>query len=259
MARHPAILLAAVLLFPAGAGGSPAVRSLAYEDDTLSVHLEEAPIGDVLAELGRASGAEIRGQVQAPRSLSVRFDRVPLAEALHRLLGEQNFTLRYGRGGRLRSVELLGEPEEPEAPATTAASLTPSPAPPGSIATLPGRFSRHRPLPVPERLGETLGSDRATFEELFDAATSEEDGVTRAQAMQVALGALERERVLRRSLFVALRRNQEGGLGEFLRSPRAIEVLEYFAAHSREPALQKKAAVLLEDLRARVRDAPPGG
>src|SRR5207302_6475757 len=37
-------------------------------------------------------------------------DRVPLVDALVRLLGEQNFTLRYGPEGKLLRIHLLGEP-----------------------------------------------------------------------------------------------------------------------------------------------------
>jgi len=36
---------------------------------------------------------------------------VPLVEALHRLLGDQNFVVKYGKGGRPRAIKLLGGPQ----------------------------------------------------------------------------------------------------------------------------------------------------
>src|SRR3989442_13575338 len=50
------------------------------------------------------------GGVRKPRDVSQDVDRVPLVDALVRLLGEQNFTLRYGPEGKLRTIDLLGEP-----------------------------------------------------------------------------------------------------------------------------------------------------
>src|SRR5205823_3568503 len=60
--------------------------------------------------IGRRGGAEIVGEVRKPRDVTRQFERVPLVDALVRLLGEQNFTLRYGSEGRLRTISLLGEP-----------------------------------------------------------------------------------------------------------------------------------------------------
>jgi hypothetical protein len=64
---------------------------------------------------------------------------------------------------------------------------------------------------------------------------------------------------LRRSLFLSLRRGDAGTLGAFLQTPRAFEMLEFMAAHSREPSVQKKATVLLEQLRPAPPAAPAGG
>src|SRR4029077_18548760 len=88
-----------------------AERVLHYEGDRLTVHLTGPPVTDVLDDLGRQAGAEIRGQVRDPREVSAEFEGLPLAEALHRLLGDQNFALVYGNEGRLKSVRLLGGPQ----------------------------------------------------------------------------------------------------------------------------------------------------
>ena len=246
------------------AEGDPPRARVEYRDDRLSAHLGEVPLADVLAEVGQATGAEIRGRPEQVRMVTADFDAVPLTEALPRLLGQESFTLRYGRSGRLRAIELRGGPGAPAvarapqpptaalpSPAAGVAPTGPAPTTPPSLA-LPPRVARHRPLPVPERLAEVLGSDSASFDQIFDLATNQGDGVVRAMAMQVTLSALEREHGLRRSLFTSLRKGQDGSLGAFLQTPGAVELLQFLAAHSREPSVQKKATTLLDTVR------PPG-
>src|SRR5205814_3555018 len=121
-------------------------------------------------------------------------------------LRQAKFQVRQGEGGRLRVVVLRGGPETPIVPPNAApppaagVTVAATAGPPTTIG-LPHRFADHRPLPIPDRLAEVLGSNTATFDQIFDLATTQQDGVVRALAMQTALSALERERVLRRSLF----------------------------------------------------------
>src|SRR5205809_4410602 len=79
-----------------------------YSNDALTVRLSGVQNSDILAELARQSGAEIRGQVREPREVTADFESVPLPEALARLLGEQDSALVYGEVGRLKAVRLLG-------------------------------------------------------------------------------------------------------------------------------------------------------
>ena len=111
--------VAAIVLLPAAAlrpSSAPAVAErsppiVTYRSDQLSVRLEKVPLEDVLAELGRVSGAEIQGAPREPRDITAQFDDVPLPEALFRLIGDQNFMLTYGEGDRLRTIELFGGPQ----------------------------------------------------------------------------------------------------------------------------------------------------
>jgi len=258
--RSPGLLVVLLVVVPLAGRASDREPTVAYVDDRLTLRADAVPVGDVLAAFAKASGAEIRGNPQPGRTVTADFDRVPLTDGLQRVLGEQNFTLRYGDGGKLRAVVLRGGPETVVVPAKDApppaagVTVAATPGPPTTIG-LPHRFADHRPLPIPDRLAEVVGSNTATFDQIFDLATTNQDGVVRALAMQSALSALERERVLRRSLFQSLRHPEDGSLGGFLQSPGAIEMLEFMAAHSREPGLQKKATVLLDQ----VRPPPPGG
>src|SRR5256886_9561572 len=134
------VLLAAAALRPSSA---PAVAErsppiVTYRSDQLSVRLEKVPLEDVLAELGRVSGAEIRGAPREPRDLTAKFDDVPLPEALHRLLGDQNFMLKYGEADRLRMIELFGGPQEPRnASSTSPAAGAVGGASPAAGSTMP--------------------------------------------------------------------------------------------------------------------------
>src|SRR3989442_2639774 len=107
--RAAFVVAATVLSAGPLAAGEPTCV-VAYDDDRLTVHAEGVPLTDVVQQIGRQSGAEIVGAVRKPRDLSQELDRVPLVDALVRLLGEQNFTLRYGPEGKLRTIDLLGEP-----------------------------------------------------------------------------------------------------------------------------------------------------
>ena len=101
-----------------------AARVVRYANDALTVRLSRASVNEVLDEIARQTGAEIRGQSMDSREVSADFEAVPLPEALDRLLGSQNFTLIYGENGNLRAVQLLGEarnpaPRPPETPITS--------------------------------------------------------------------------------------------------------------------------------------------
>jgi hypothetical protein len=224
-----------------------------YANDRVTATLHAVPLADVLRALGAASGADIRGGIVAPRDVTAELDAVPLPEALHRLLGEQNFTVSYGAGDRLKAVVLLGGPEAPPPPASPVAETAPSaPGPAVFPLQLSRAFTRHRPVAVPDDLAAAMGVQRATFTELLQVATGADDGVRRAQATQVVLSALEKESGIRRSFLRTLHRLDAPSLDGIMASesgPRFQEILEYLAAHSREPSLQKKAGIVLEQLR----------
>lgn len=251
-------LLALVLGLIAGSGAgsvSAGVR-LEYRDDRLSGQIEEAQLHDVLAAVGAATGAEVRGTPIEARPVSIELDAVPLDDALHRLLGSQNFTLSYRRDGRPRALVLLGGPEAAPAASDrpTAAGVAVAPTGPTGPAfplTLSRVLMKARPVPVSEPLAEALGSDRATVPQLLEMATTDEDGVRRAQATQAVLSALERQSRLRRAFLRTLHDLDAAGLEAVVSGesgPRFVSVIEYLAAHSREQALQKKASVILEQL-----------
>src|SRR5207247_11460395 len=140
-------------------------------------------------------GAEIRGQVREPREVTVDFDSVPLPEALARLLGDQNFALVYGKGGRLKAVRLLGgvrvAPQAPASPPSIAPPAAPRPPFPGS---LPELIDRHPPVPVTGAVADALGSQSATLRQLLELSLHHQDSTVRAEALRTGIAAPQAER-----------------------------------------------------------------
>src|SRR5262245_49417924 len=156
---------------PAAAADAPPGRQITYKDDTLTVRLADVLVSEVLEEIGRQAGAEIRGGVVAERVVSTEFEAVPLPEALHRLLGDQNFALVYGEGDHLRVIKLLGGPQQvTKPPATPGAPPTPAaPAKPNNaVATLLGLVASHPPVQVGGKLAQVLGSSMVTLPQVLE-------------------------------------------------------------------------------------------
>jgi len=257
MPRRPrpcALVLAVVACGSAAAAPDRAGLRVDYCDDRLSAHVEAVPLRDVLDAIAASSGAEIRGRPLNDRPVSADLDAVPIDDALHRLLGSQNFTLGFGAHGKLKTIVLLGGPMAPVPPTerpTAAGVAPPAPAAPAFPLSLSRAFTRHPPIPVPEQLAEALGADRATFPQLLEMATADDDGTRRAQATQVVLSALEHESWLRRSFLRTLHDLDDASLQDIAAGesgPRFIALLQFLAAHSREAGLQKKANVVLDQM-----------
>jgi len=228
----------------------PSSHVLAYQDDRLSVRLTEVPLEEVMADLEQASGAEVHGTVRPSRDVSAEFYDVPLVEALYRLLGGQNFVLVYGKGEHLRAVELLGGPQ---ALIRTSAAPGPAPAvatsgvprdPGGAVAALDG----HPPVSVSGRLAQALGTEAATFRQLFDVASHNEDAAVRAEAMRAFIRALDAEPEFRELVLRTLNTMDDFTLTEMLSGlagNRAEEIAAQIAAHAHGSELRSKARAIL--------------
>ena len=242
-------LLAAVLAASAGRSdeGAPE-RVIRYERDLLTVRLTSVPVTDVLDELGRQAGAQIRGQVRDLRAVSVEFEAVPLADALHRLLGDQNFALVYGHEGRLKSVRLLGGPQTAAAPAA-APPASPPPGPPDLMDV----FAKHPPIPVAGHLSEALGGQSATLLQLFDLSVHHADATVRAEAARIFIGTIDTDPALRASVVAQLNALNDVTLGALFRNlagDHAQEVAMQVLATARTSGLRSKASMVLQQLRA---------
>lgn len=241
----------AVFAFVVLAGAARA--DVRFEDDGVTARFVATPLEDAVREVATATGGDLLGGVVAPRDVTLELHAVPLDEALHRLLAPQSFTVRYGEDGRVKAIVLRGGPEAAPPPqeTPTAAGVPVEEAKPTFPIVLSRMFLRHRPIKLSDPLAERFGQEKATMPELLEMATGDDDGITRALASQSVLSALEREGRYRRSFLRSLHRLGPEELAAIATGPsgeRLTELMEYLAAHSREPTLQKKAGVVLEQL-----------
>jgi hypothetical protein len=72
--------------------------TVSVKDTTLSVKIENVPLGEVLKELTRQAHLEVYlGASSAEEKISARFDNLPFEEGIKRLLRGKNYTLTYTR------------------------------------------------------------------------------------------------------------------------------------------------------------------
>ena len=224
-----------------------------WEHERVTARFTGTPVDDAVREIANAAGGELRGGVIETRDVTLELDAVSLEEALHRLLGAQSFTIRYADGGRVKTIVLEGGPEEPPAPSETptAAGVAVETLPTFPIV-LSRMFNRHRPIKLSDPLAERFGQEKASMPELLLIATADDNGIMRALATQAVLSALEREARYRRSFLRSLHQLDADELSSIANGPsgeRLEELLEYLTAHSREPTLQKKAGVVLDQIK----------
>jgi len=227
-------------------------RVIQYAKDALTVHVTNVPVAEVLDEIAHQSGAEIRGQVRADSAVTAQFDAVPLPEALHRVLGDQNFALVYGEGGKLKSVRLFGG-----TPGQTAAAapspVTPAVQPPPSSPGLANLVANHAPVPVSGRLAQTVGGPNATLQQLFEIGTRNEDSSLRSEAIRTMVSTLETDPALRAATIGELGTIDDGALSAILRGAageHAEEVAMQVLTQARASEIRVKASSVLQRLRA---------
>lgn len=231
------------------AADDPPGRIVRYGDDVLTVSLSSVPISDVLAELALQSGAEVRGQVREPRDVTATFDSVPLPEALARLLGDQNFALVYGGGGRLKGVRLLGNDVVSVRAATPAAAAERAPFP----GTLPALMDAHPPVPVTGALAETLQSDTATLRQLLVMAMNHPDANVRIEALKTGITTVEGDHDLYAAVLDELDHTDSGVVASLLRSAATVRA-EEVAAKALEEAHAAKFRLMASSVVQRLRN-----
>ncbi len=257
----PVLLSCAVLCRGAAfAAADPVVR---YHEDRLSVHAADVPVPQFLDVLGARTGATIAGPVEQDAHVSAEFDDVPLNEGLERAIGKNSFALIYDRAGRLRAVKLLARGS-----ATAVAYAPPAPKPAASPLDTPylflpigltSPFQAHAPIPVDGALAKALGTTTATFEQLVDATVHDADPAVRAEAIRVAVTAVDQEDHLRDALTSSVGSLDDALLARLvdrMTSGHGEEVLRGIAEHSGRDELRSRSESLLRQLKA-PQPAPP--
>src|SRR5947199_3434995 len=268
------VLMAAFPPTGSGAGDESSPRVLDYRNDRLTVHVQEVPLAEVVTEIARQGGADLRGKVCRHSDVSAAFEAQPLGAALERLLGEQNFTLRYGPDGQLRVIQLLGQPEARASSSTpavpTAAPLRPTPGFPvglqGRVATddrqppgvphssSPGLSARAKGGTAKRRQGP-VGAEGAPAV-LGAFARQADGGAQQAGADEQPLTGADLEQRMRRTVLNSLQAMDDATLATFLDTPegrRALALVQFYADHHLGSTQQQKASGIL----GRVPGPPP--
>lgn len=157
--RAAAVALATLvglgLACPSSSAGT--VTRLSLDEDLLTLEAQDAPLADVLRGLAEQKGVKVIGRPSADIRVSVRLERIPLDEALKRVLRDVPYIASYGptdarpSSGLLVEIRFLG-------PGSGAARAVADPPPPSPAvdwvaraATSPERSGRVRAIQMLKR------------------------------------------------------------------------------------------------------------
>jgi hypothetical protein len=251
--RAPWLAAAAVLVLAADVCAAEPARaadvsapSVRYHDGRLSARIQGLPLDDVLRAVSAETGLRFDGIPLDERDVFKRFDDVPLAEALRRLIGRQNFTLVYGAGGQPERVRLLGVPALP--------------VPRGSKAPPPASFqvvlARQPPVAISDRLAAALGAVHGPLPLIrVLQGLRLDDATIRGEAVGTFLRSLQATPALLTS-FLALDDLTVATLARSWGGAHAADALSLLAARASDPGVRGLATKGLARLRS---DQPSRG
>ena len=259
-----ALLVTLSALGPRVAGAIKEVprRVIEYRDDKLTLRGENIPVEDVLGEITRQSGAEIHGRAPAIDNVSADFERVPLNEALQRLLGE-NFTLRYGDDKRLKTIELKGGPEEARRPAPTPSEFKNADEAtdvPAAWMRAYRAFDGRAPVPVSGKFAQLISGDNAGWDMVVNTAYAFPDRKVRDQAVRDGLRAFENNPELRAAVMETIGTMDETDLANFtLHNCKWMcdQLVKNIARQATDRYIRTRALALLRQLRSMPRPEVP--
>ncbi len=214
-----------------------------YADGRLSLHVEGAPLEQVIESIRQATGLEFRGELRDWRAVHKHFEAVPLAEALDRILGNQNFILRYAANGHPTAVELQGLALPRGKPSRS--------QPQAEVLRL---LSTAPPVPLSGSLRAALRTGTARPAQLLLAGVNQPQASVREEARKAFLNAVSANRPLRDALV----RADAKALVPLVRplpADRAEELLADLGRRSGDPVLRG----FFLRLRARLRKANTAG
>lgn len=228
------------------AAPTPAPDAVRWADGRLSVRATDASLDRVLAEIAAATGATVRGEVDA-RRVTIDFRALAPADGLARILGAESFMLTYAADGSLRTIELLAR----GAPVTP----IPVPSPRRPLADAEDQaVVLQRPVAVAGPLAAAVGGDEAPIGRVLHAVIMEPDPATRAAARTVVLSAFVEDPTVEAAYLSTLEPVADPVLARILQAsaadPRSVEEwMGVLAAGAPSAALRAKAAAVLAVLR----------
>lgn len=229
---------------------APTVR---YRDDKVSVDLHEASVEVVLQALAKESGAELVGSTRAEHPLTMSFQNVPLKEALERLVGAQNFTLKYDEHGKLRAIELRGGPEaakprKPGEPTSYSGEDTSNPKHRAFFKP----FDRRDTIPISGELKKKIGKDEVGWDYLGNTAIGDQDPRIRQAALHALVKALDQDPEMKAAVLASLNAMSTEELASFARERayyRAEDLVRNAIREIPDQELRSRARDVLRELR----------
>ena len=229
---------------------APSVR---YRNDKVSLDVRDVGLDVVLKAIAKESGAELVGAPRTDRTITIALQEAPMAEALERLVGAQNFTLKYDEGGKLKVIELRGdqlaaEKPKPVEPGPTAEGNT---TPPKWYAFYKA-FDRSETFPISGDLRKATGREEASYDFLGNTAIGDKDPKIRAAALRAIMKQLDQDPDMKASVVASLTAMTDTELAAFARKTmyyRAEDVIRNVLRETSDRELRSRAREVLRELR----------
>jgi hypothetical protein len=233
-----------------------------YRDDKLSLEARDVGLDVLLRAIAKESGAELVGAPRSDRAITITLDDAPVAEALERLVGAQNFTLKYDDGGKLRAIELRGGQEARLEPKPAGASaIDENTTPPKEMAFYKAVFDGAEPIAITGSLRLLLGRDEVGYDYLANLAIGHESARVRRAAMREIMKALDRDPERRDAVEQSLMAMTDEELAGFVRKTahyRAEDLVRNALRESSDMELRSRARKVLQELRKHPYQGPRG-
>jgi YD repeat-containing protein len=221
-----------------------------FKDDKLTVDLHDVSIATAMADVARASGADLVGTPREDRRLTMVFEEIPIKEALERLVGAQNFTLKYDDAGKLKAIELRGgqaarDASRPETKQFDEKTLAKQYA-------FFKAFDTGEAIPLNGDLRKKFGKDEIRYDELGNLVLGYPDAKIREAAMRAILQALDRDPERKAAVLDALNAMTTDELMDFARARayhNAEMLVRLLMRESSDPDVRARARDVLRDLR----------
>lgn len=201
-----------------------------YQAGRVSIVANGEPLSMILARLADASGMELRGSLPSDPPTTVRFSDVPIETAVERLLGGNNYTMRFGADDTPLWLTLRGGPVAPQPKVQNALGE------PNFFQLL----NSHPPVALSAALANALQARRISPAGLARSIGAQKDPTIRLQMMQRLLTVIEGDTGLRQTL-------REVSTLELVRFARwnakkhARELTEFLARRARDPQVRETA------------------
>lgn len=235
----------------AGETPAPPPPVVRFKDDKLSVKASGVAVGVVLDAIAKAVPLEVRGKVPAGRDVTLDIQDVPTQQAVERILGNQNFTLRYTDKG-LEGIDLKSDKEE-----ARPVVQEPDPNPPSASIYAPDGWWKMTALfagkrvPIGGRLAQRLGGNTAGWDVIIQSFVMDATK-DRVAAVKAGLKAFEADKELRDAVLAATAGMSDQQIAIFVRAfcrELGVPYLRMIARYTHDAELRLRVSNVVQQMR----------